>query len=389
MAVFIREINAPRTKNEVLKYLVNSTCWDIVTRDQLQRIIREQNLQFSDRFDPNTAVKYGKLFGVDAIVDMFLKYDSDYGGIEYNFKIFNVKTGKILVLDHGDKKGSGYQYLAIPIVRHFLPHKKIKGWTRFITCQQISTQSTYRLAVESYKKGKYADAIAGLSKIIAENPNLIAPLISRSYSYMRQGETDLAMIDVNKALEINPNEINALIQRGWIYLGRQENQKAFSDFEKASELDPKNASGFWGKGQVYFNNGEFIKAVDNYSIALDINNNDKYLHIMKYLAIKRAGITEMGELKKYSDNLKSEDWITPVIRMFTGEITPETCLYTARDSDKSKDREQKCEAYYFIGQYFLLNSKKSEAKKYFKKCVETGVIWFIEHSSAIVELNRL
>lgn len=41
---------------------------DIISRDQIQRILKEQNLQFSDIFDATGAVQIGKLLTADAIV---------------------------------------------------------------------------------------------------------------------------------------------------------------------------------------------------------------------------------------------------------------------------------------------------------------------------------
>lgn len=40
----------------------------VVTRDQLEQLMKEQNFKYSDRFDAATAPQLGQLFGVDAIV---------------------------------------------------------------------------------------------------------------------------------------------------------------------------------------------------------------------------------------------------------------------------------------------------------------------------------
>src|SRR6266496_5003577 len=56
--------------NRVISKLVNSSNvpFDVIDRNQIDRILKEQNQKFSDRFDPRDAPKLGKLLNVDAIV---------------------------------------------------------------------------------------------------------------------------------------------------------------------------------------------------------------------------------------------------------------------------------------------------------------------------------
>ena len=56
--------------NRLIAKLVNSRSiqFDVIDRNQIDHLLKEQNLQFSDRFDPKDAPKLGKLLNVDAIV---------------------------------------------------------------------------------------------------------------------------------------------------------------------------------------------------------------------------------------------------------------------------------------------------------------------------------
>jgi curli biogenesis system outer membrane secretion channel CsgG len=40
----------------------------VINRDQIERLLKEQNYKYSDRFDVSQATQYGKLLGVDAII---------------------------------------------------------------------------------------------------------------------------------------------------------------------------------------------------------------------------------------------------------------------------------------------------------------------------------
>src|SRR5438876_11928122 len=48
--------------------LVNDGVYSVIERKMLEKIIAEQNLSNSDRADPNSAAKIGKILGVDAII---------------------------------------------------------------------------------------------------------------------------------------------------------------------------------------------------------------------------------------------------------------------------------------------------------------------------------
>ncbi len=55
--------------NRIIAKLVGSNAsFDVIDRNQIDRILKEQNFKFSDRFDPRDAPKLGKLLNVDAIV---------------------------------------------------------------------------------------------------------------------------------------------------------------------------------------------------------------------------------------------------------------------------------------------------------------------------------
>jgi curli biogenesis system outer membrane secretion channel CsgG len=54
--------------HRIIADLVNSSAFDVIDREQIDRIMHEQNLKFSPRFDPKDAPKLGKLLNVDAIV---------------------------------------------------------------------------------------------------------------------------------------------------------------------------------------------------------------------------------------------------------------------------------------------------------------------------------
>jgi TolB-like protein len=65
----------------------------MVDRQALEKIINEQNLNNTERFDQNTATKLGKLLGAEIIITG--TYFEFYGNLRVDAKFINVETGEI------------------------------------------------------------------------------------------------------------------------------------------------------------------------------------------------------------------------------------------------------------------------------------------------------
>ena len=66
----------------------------MVDRQSLDKVLSEQNLNNSSRFDPGTASKLGKLLGAEIIITG--TYFEFYGNLRVDAKFINVETGEII-----------------------------------------------------------------------------------------------------------------------------------------------------------------------------------------------------------------------------------------------------------------------------------------------------
>ncbi len=48
-----------------------------------------------------------------------------------------------------------------------------------------------------------------------------------------------------------------------------------------------------------------------------------------------------------------------------------------------------CEAYFYVGEYLLLQGRRDEAVTMFRRALDTGVTKFLEYTGAKVELERI
>jgi len=103
--------------------LVKAGKFDVMERDRLAAIIKEQNLGASGRIDPSTAARIGKIIGVEYIITgAITEYgqsqagggskDIQVGKIGYHatvdIRMINAATGQIVFADSSSHSGSSY-----------------------------------------------------------------------------------------------------------------------------------------------------------------------------------------------------------------------------------------------------------------------------------------
>jgi hypothetical protein len=84
--------------DKLIEKLVDNSKWQVIDRVNLDRILKEQNLQQTQQFDKDTAVEVGKIAGVDLVIF------GDYRGT-YDIavvKAIDVSTGEYLAYKVAD-----------------------------------------------------------------------------------------------------------------------------------------------------------------------------------------------------------------------------------------------------------------------------------------------
>jgi lipoprotein NlpI len=82
-------------------------------------------------------------------------------------------------------------------------------------------------------------------------------------------------------------------------------------------------------------------------------------------------------------------WPRPAIALFGGAMTVEQVLaFLERKRGDEKDMAL-VEAYFYIGQHFMIKGDKEKAIEHFRKAREKQVTIYIEHVAAGHELNAL
>ena len=177
--------------------------------------------------------------------------------------------------------------------------------------------------------------------------------------------------------------------RGNAYQSKGDYQRAIQDYDEALRIDPDYPLAFYNRGLARFDQGLYIAAVPDFVRAVQLDPAKPYRVLALYLAKARGGDPDKEMLATSATQLNLTQWPGPVVALYLGQVTPQAVLNAAQDPDPNTQRERQCEAYFYLGEYLLINNQKAEAARMFQAAVSTGVTSLFEYASAKAELRRL
>ncbi len=158
--------------------LSNINMLNIVERDRLEAILKEQKLGKSAQVDPATAAKVGKLLGAQVILTG--GYFEMMGSLRIDARFIDVETGKILKSDGVDGATSSFfkiqKQLSWKIIKNLdtkISDKEKADLTKIGNSKNISLEDTkiYSEALDLYDNGKLEQAKKILDKLITKYPD--------------------------------------------------------------------------------------------------------------------------------------------------------------------------------------------------------------------------
>jgi tetratricopeptide (TPR) repeat protein len=299
----------------------------MLEREQLSKILDEIKFQLSGMVDENTAVKIGKMYGVDVMV--LGSYQVMENTLRVSARFVDVETRK--VIDTSEATGnlndifklqdeiafSLMNSLEIALAEKEKQEIKINP-TNSLTVYQWSSKGDdaynfklYDKAIEYYKeaikidpmyvnayynigiaygqKGDYDEALQMFKKAVIISPNDETLYYGVGAAYSKKESHDKAIKMYKKALDINPEYVEAYYNMGLEYVDKGEYDKAIEMFEKTVSLNPENYKPYLDIGSVYFLQGSFKKAIESYRKAINVNPEYAEAYYGMGLAYNRKG----------------------------------------------------------------------------------------------------
>jgi TolB-like protein len=160
--------------------LSNIQMLNIVERDKLEALLKEQKLNNTKAFDPSTASKLGKLLGAQII--LIGGYFEMMGSLRIDARFIDVETGKILKSDGVDGETASFFK-----IQKQLSWKIIKNMDTKITDEEkgelqakenakaisIEDLNEYSKALDLFDQGKKAEAKKIAEKINKKYPDFV------------------------------------------------------------------------------------------------------------------------------------------------------------------------------------------------------------------------
>jgi len=130
-------------------------------------------------------------------------------------------------------------------------------------------------AREYYDKGKYADVLKAVAKILKDEPDNIEALLLLGDTYRKQEKPDLAMEEYKKVLKKEPGNQLAHLGLGHIYRKKGFMEEALREYKKA----PGQSGSHNNSGAIYAGQGKIDEAIKEFNMALEIDPSDDRTYV--------------------------------------------------------------------------------------------------------------
>lgn len=131
--------------------------------------------------------------------------------------------------------------------------------------------------------------------------------------------------------------------------------------------------------------GRYEKAAEGFTAEAEENpTNAPYYYLWRFLAQGRGGdAAALADLQSAAGKVDSGKWPYPVYDLFFGKLNPEEMATKAGNSN------ERCEATFYSGEWYLQRGDASEARQRFQTALSSCPITFLEYDGAKGELERL
>lgn len=272
------------------------------------------------------------------------------------------------------------------------PELAIKVCTRLIEFAGLDkpelAKAYYTRALAWSTQGNHDRALADFGLAIDLDPKLPGIYYNRALSWSEKGDHDRAIADYDAALQIGPRDARAYTGRAVEWTMKGEYKRAIADYEEVIRMDPQGMGGYFGRARVRFYAGAFMPAASDFIRSHQLDGSI-YTALWLYLARKRADIPGEKTLAQEAGTSGAGDWPAPLVALFLDKSTPEAILKSVADLNVARQREQRCEANFYIAHWHLVRGAREPASQLLREALSVCPTGFIEHEGAVAELRRL
>ncbi len=148
----------------------------------------------------------------------------------------------------------------------------------------------------------YAGAILDFDRAVALDPKDAIGYNERGYAKMRSGDQNGALADYARCIQVDPTYVPVHTNRGLLYQGAGNNQAAVENFNRALEMAPGNERARALRGVLKMALGDFGGARTDFSVVVELNPKSAAARYNRGLALEKLG-DRAGALADYQTAL--------------------------------------------------------------------------------------
>ena len=271
------------------------------------------------------------------------------------------------------------------------PAAAIEACTKVIDSGRFSgvdlARAYYSRGTEHGNAGDHDRAISDFNVAIQLDASFAPAFYNRALSWSAKQQHDRAIGDYDAAFKLNPRDSNAVLGRAAEWISKRDYGRAVADFDEATRLG-QPAAGYFGRARARFYAADFMGAASDFYRAHQFDPS-VYTALWLYLSRKRADIPGEATLAQDAGTTGAGDWPAPVVGLFLGKLTPEAVRQASVHPNASRQRTQRCEANFYIGQWHLLRGAADAAIPLLREAATNCPNGYTEHEAALAELARL
>jgi len=262
---------------KLTEYLVQTNRFTVLEREKFDKILQEQGLSMTGVIDQNSAVEIGKLLGVDALIFgnvTAYKCEDEEGTRKVKKKVGTGKYKKV------KRKNifTGKEYWAEEeIMKTVLvdEHYKIRKGVVSVNFKVVDVKTGKLLAVKSLTVNKEYKSVEGRGNIPARE-EVLNTLLSQVMEKFA-GMIAPIKITVTRKLEKGSEYVN----RGVDFAVNGLWDMAIKSWKEGLKVEPTNPSIYYNLGVAYEKMGDFISAGEMYKKAVELNPKKLYMEALK------------------------------------------------------------------------------------------------------------
>jgi len=262
---------------KLTEYLVQTNRFTVLEREKIDKILQEQGLSMTGVIDQNSAVEIGKLLGVDALIFgnvTAYKCEDEEGTRKVKKK---VGTGKYKRVKRKNIFTGKEYWAEEEIMKTVLvdEHYKIRKGVVSVNFKVVDVKTGKLLAVKSLTVNKEYKSVEGRGNIPARE-EVLNTLLSQVMEKFA-GMIAPIKITVTRKLEKGSEYVN----KGVDFAVNGLWDMAIKSWKEGLKVEPSNPSIYYNLGVAYEKMGDFISAGEMYKKAVELNPKKLYMEALK------------------------------------------------------------------------------------------------------------